>query len=125
VISSGAKALVVLLAVLAAGIVIGRTYERRIITRSAASPMNPDTVMRVLEQQLALDSGQRASIRAILSRRQSAIDEAWRSVQPSVRAAVDSSQMEIVDVLRPEQRTKFLLLLHRSHPAPAALQERH
>jgi hypothetical protein len=123
--SSGAKALVVLLAVLAAGIVIGRTYERRIITRSAASPMNPDTVMRVLEQQLALDSGQRASIRAILSRRQSAIDEAWRSVQPSVRAAVDSSQMEIVDVLRPEQRTKFLLLLHRSHPAPAALQERH
>jgi hypothetical protein len=125
VISSGAKALVVLLAVLAAGIVIGRTYERRIITRSAASPMNPDMVMRVLEQQLALDSGQRASIRAILSRRQSAIDEAWRSVQPSVRAAVDSSQMEIVDVLRPEQRTKFLLLLHRSHPAPAALQERH
>jgi hypothetical protein len=125
VISSGAKALVVLLAVLAAGIVIGRTYERRIITRSAASPMNPDTVMRVLEQQLALDSGQRASIRAILSRRQSAIDEAWRSVQPSVRAAVDSSQMEIVNVLRPEQRTKFLLLLHRSHPAPAALQERH
>jgi hypothetical protein len=123
--SSGAKALVVLIAVLAAGIVIGRTYERRIITRSAASPMNPDTVMRVLEQQLALDSGQRASIRAILSRRQSAIDEAWRSVQPSVRAAVDSSQMEIVDVLRPEQRTKFLLLLHRSHPAPAALQERH
>jgi hypothetical protein len=123
--SSGAKALVVLLAVLAAGIVIGRTYERRIITRSAASPMNPDTVMRVLEQQLALDSGQRASIRAILSRRQSAIDEAWRSVQPSVRAAVDSSQMEIVNVLRPEQRTKFLLLLHRSHPAPAALQERH
>jgi hypothetical protein len=125
VISSGAKALVVLLAVLAAGIVIGRTYERRTIARSAASPMNPDTVMRVLEQQLALDSGQRASIRAILSRRQSAIDEAWRSVQPSVRAAVDSSQMEIVDVLRPEQRTKFLLLLHRSHPAPAALQERH
>jgi hypothetical protein len=123
--SSGAKALVVLLAVLAAGIVIGRTYERRTIARSAASPMNPDTVMRVLEQQLALDSGQRASIRAILSRRQSAIDEAWRSVQPSVRAAVDSSQMEIVDVLRPEQRTKFLLLLHRSHPAPAALQERH
>jgi hypothetical protein len=123
--SSGAKALVVLLAVLAAGIVIGRTYERRTIARSAASPMNPDTVMRVLEQQLALDSGQRASIRAILSRRQSAIDEAWRSVQPSVRAAVDSSQMEIVNVLRPEQRTKFLLLLHRSHPAPAALQERH
>jgi hypothetical protein len=38
---------------------------------------------------------------------------------------VDSSQMEIVNVLRPEQRTKFLLLLHRSHPAPAALQERH
>jgi hypothetical protein len=123
--SSGAKALVVLLAVLAAGIVIGRTYERRTIARSSASPMNPDTVMRVLEQQLALDSGQRASIRAILSRRQSAIDEAWRSVQPSVRAAVDSSQMEIVNVLRPEQRTKFLLLLHRSHPAPAALQERH
>jgi hypothetical protein len=123
--SSGAKAFVVLLAVLAAGVVIGRTYERRTIARSAASPMNPDTVMRVLEQQLALDSGQRASIRAILSRRQSAIDEAWRSVQPSVRAAVDSSQMEIVNVLRPEQRTKFLLLLHRSHPAPAALQERH
>jgi hypothetical protein len=123
--SSGAKALVVLIAVLAAGVVIGRTYERRTIARSAASPMNPDTVMRVLEQQLALDSGQRASIRAILSRRQSAIDEAWRSVQPSVRAAVDSSQMEIVNVLRPEQRTKFLLLLHRSHPAPAALQERH
>jgi Spy/CpxP family protein refolding chaperone len=124
-IPSGVKALLVLLAVLVAGIVIGRTYERRTIARTSASPMSPGNVMRVMEQQLALDSAQRVQIRAILSRRQSAIDQAWRSVQPSVRAAVDSSQMEIVDVLRPEQRTKFLLLLHRSHPTPAALQERH
>ncbi len=122
---SGVKALLVLLAVLVAGIVIGRTYERRTIAQASASPMSPDNVMRVLEQQLVLDSAQRVQIRAILSRRQSAIDEAWRSVRPSVRAAVDSSQMEIVDVLRPDQRTKFLLLLHRSHPMPAALQERH
>ncbi|HSU94151.1 MAG TPA: hypothetical protein VLI43_10615 [Gemmatimonadaceae bacterium] len=124
-IPSAVKALLVLLAVLAAGIVIGRTYERRTIAQASASPMSPGNVMRVLEQQLALDSAQRVQISAILSRRQSAIDEAWRSVQPSVRAAVDSSQMEIVDVLRPEQRTKFLLLLRRSHPMPAALQERH
>ena len=124
-IPSAVKAFLVLLAVLAAGFVIGRPYERRTVAQASASPMSPDNVMRVLEQQLALDSAQRAQIRAILSRRQSAIDEAWRSVQPSVRAAVDSSQMEIVNVLKPEQRTKFLLLLHRSHPTPAALQERH
>ena len=123
-IPSSAKALVVLLAVLAAGIVLGRTYERRTMERASASPMNPDNVMPVLERQLALDSAQRVAIKDILSRRQSAIDEAWRSVRPSVRAAVDSSQMEIVNVLRPEQRSKFLVLLHSSHPAPAALQER-
>jgi ATP-dependent 26S proteasome regulatory subunit len=123
-IPSSVKAFIVLLAVLAAGIVLGRTYERRTVERASASPMNPDNVMRVLEAQLALDSVQRVTIKAILTRRQSAIDAAWRTIQPGVRAAVDSSQMEIVDVLRPEQRTKFLTLLRTSHPAPAAMQER-
>jgi Spy/CpxP family protein refolding chaperone len=123
-IPASAKAVFILLAVLAAGIVLGGTYERRTMERASASPMNPDNVMPILERQLALDSAQRVAIKAIFSRRQSAIDEAWRSVQPSVRAAVDSSQMEIVNVLRPEQRTKFLVLLRSSHPATAALQER-
>ena len=124
-IPASAKAILVLIAVDAAGIVVGRTYERRFTERMSASPMDPDRVMRVLDRELALDSTQRVSIRAVFSRRQAAIDSSWRSVQPSVRAAVDSSQMEIVDILRPEQRTKFLALLHRSHPVPSQLQDRH
>jgi hypothetical protein len=106
-----------LAAVLGAGLVIGFQFGR---TRPRAmSPaqnaMDSATMMRAFDRDLSLDSAQHASIAAVLGRRQAGIDSAWRALQPNVRAAMDSTQMEIVAILRPDQRRKFLALLHREH----------
>ena len=45
-----------------------------------------------------------------------AIDAAWRAVRPGVQAAIDSSQMEIVNVLTPEQQVKYMELVRVAHP---------
>ena len=115
-----------LAAVLGAGIAIGASYERRMLSGALAdpaasrSPMDPASVMNILDRELRLDARQHDSIAAIFSRRQAAIDSAWHVLKPGIRAAMDSSEMEIVDVLRPDQVPIFLRLLATSHPRTAA-----
>jgi len=106
-----------LAAVLAIGIAIGFQFGRR-RTWDEGSPrhaMDSATMMNTFDRELSLDSSQHAKIAAVLQRRQAGIDSAWQALQPGVRAAMDSAQMEIVSVLRPVQREKFLTLLRSAH----------
>lgn len=110
-----------LAAVLGAGLLIGfqfgRTRPRGVAP--AQNAMDSATMMRAFDRDLSLDSAQHAGIAAVLGRRQAGIDSAWRALQPNVRAAMDSTQMEIVAILRPDQRSKFLALLRRAHGGAA------
>ena len=95
-----------------AGILIERSRQRPM----TVSTMNPDSAVAALDRRLALDSRQRIIIRDALRRHQAVIDSAWRSLRPGVTAAVDSTQMEIYNALRPEQRPAFMEMMQRSHP---------
>jgi len=96
----------------AAGFAVGRMHQTRTMT---TNPMEPHAFVDRLGSDLRLDTAQRAAILAIMTRRQSTIDSAWRALQPSVRATVDSAQMDIVRALRPDQRARYLQLVQAAH----------
>ena len=114
---SWSKGIFWLIVALVAGFAAGIVFERQRAQTMPRSPMDPINVMRVLDKSLALDSAQHAAIAGILSRRQAAIDSAWTALQSPMKAAVDSSQMEIARVLRPEQAVKFREFMRSAHPA--------
>lgn len=116
-ISARTKGWLLLVAFFAAGSVVGIAIGRTWATRRAVNPMEPHAFVQRLGGELDLDSAQGASIMGILTRRQGAIDSAWRALQPTVRATMDSAQMEIVAVLRPDQRTRYLQLVRAAHGA--------
>jgi hypothetical protein len=103
---------------MAGGFIAGVAFERQRGQVAPASAMDPANVMHVLDSRLTLDSAQHGAIVAVLARRQADIDAAWKVLQPGLRAAVDSSQMEIVRVLHPDQVERFLQLIRSSHPPP-------
>ncbi len=105
----------VLVLALGSGIALGMAVERGRTAQGDSHAMDPVVLMRTLDRELGLDSTQRTAISGVLLRRQAAIDSAWRAVRPTVRAAIDSSQMEIVGVLRPDQVSKFLTLVQSAH----------
>ena len=107
---------VLLLLVAAGGGVIGYGIGVTPRERSpAADPMEPHQFVARLGRDLDLDAAQRASIMAILERRQMAIDSAWRALRPVVRATIDSAQTEIVAVLHPDQRGRYAELFRAAH----------
>ena len=111
-----------LVIVLAAGVALGIWYERHALASAAAgSPMEPARMMEVFDRELGLDSAQHAGVARVLAQRQAQIDSAWSALRPAVRAAVDSTQMEIAILLRPDQRAKFMKLLSVSHPQPRGM----
>jgi hypothetical protein len=106
------------------GFVSGVVFERQRGQMAPASAMDPANVMHVLDSKLTLDSAQHAGVAAVLARRQAAIDSAWKILQPGIRAAVDSSQMEIVRVLHPDQVARFLQLIRSTHPPTSGVGSR-
>jgi hypothetical protein len=100
---------------LAAGVVIGIAYERHHSPR-VVMMTNPQQVMQHLHNDLGLDSAQQAAISAIFARRQGAVDSTWHSMQPHLRAALESTHVEIMKVLRPDQVEKFRKLVGAMHP---------
>jgi hypothetical protein len=100
---------------LAAGVVIGIAYERHHAPRLVMS-MDPRQVMQHLHSDLGLDSAQQAAIAEIFTRRQGAVDSTWHSMQPHLRAALESTHVEIMKVLRPDQVAKFRKLVGAMHP---------
>jgi hypothetical protein len=108
------KGTLLLAATLTTGVVIGVAYERRRMpTHEAAGTHH---VMHRLNNELGLDSAQQKAIAAIFARRQGAVDSTWHTLQPHVRAALDSTLREIVDVLRPEQAAKYRKMVEARHP---------
>ena len=73
-------------------------------------------MLRHLTDQLGLDSAQQTAVALILARRQGTVDSTWHALQPHVRATMDSTLREILDVLRPEQAAKYRKLVETMHP---------
>ncbi|HEU4747144.1 MAG TPA: hypothetical protein VFS56_01490 [Gemmatimonadaceae bacterium] len=108
------KGTVLLAVALGAGVAIGISYERRRMPSHEASGSHH--MVEGLKQRLELDSAQVAAIAVILARRQAVVDSTWHVLQPHVRATMDSTLREIVDVLRPDQATKYSEMVRKRHP---------
>ena len=100
---------------LAAGIVIGIAYDRHHAPQ-IVMVTNPQQVMQHLHAALELDSAQQAAVAEIFARRQGTVDSTWHSMQPHMRAALESTHVEIMKVLRPDQVAKFRKLVGAMHP---------
>ena len=98
---------------LAAGVILGVSYERR--RASSHQAVGAHHLIERLHNELELDQAQTTAIAAILARRQTALDSTWHLVQPRVHATLDSTQREIVGILRPEQAMKFRRLMDSRH----------
>jgi hypothetical protein len=113
--SSRLHAGLTLLAVLVIGIALGVTFDRFWVMRAMpASPMNSAMLISEMDRRLHLDVAQRDTIASVLRRHQMTVDSAWARVRPSLHAVIDSSQREIIAVLRPDQRSAYLAWI-RSH----------
>lgn len=110
---SWAKAGALLALTLAAGIAIGVSYERRRV--SVHETGAADHMVGHLSQVLELDSAQQRAVAAILARHQHVVDSTWHTVQPHVRATMDSTLREIRAVLRPEQVGKYESVIGAMH----------
>jgi ABC-type thiamine transport system ATPase subunit len=113
-IPSSVRATLLLVVTLTIGIAIGVAYERRRMPAHDAPGMHH--VMHRLNDQLDLDSAQQTAIAAIFARRQGTVDSTWHALRPHVRATMDSTLREIVDVLRPDQVAKYRKMVERMHP---------
>jgi hypothetical protein len=108
------KGSLILAVTLAAGIVIGIIYQRSRIPMHAMSATHH--MMQRLTNELGLDPSQQKAVAAIFARRQATVDSTWHELQPQVRAAMDSTMREILDVLRPDQAAKYRKMLETRHP---------
>jgi hypothetical protein len=110
------KGTLLLAVTLTAGVVVGVAYERHRTPAHHAARTDSHHVLRHLNDYLGLDSAQHEAIAAVLARRQGTIDSTWHSVQPHVRAMLDSTLQEIAGVLRPDQMVKFRKIVETMHP---------
>ena len=106
----------IIAATFAAGALAGIRYDRLHAPQRDMSMMAAHQVLMQLHDQLGLDAEQHRQIQAILARHQSAIDSSWASMQPRVRAALDSTLRDMMAVLRPDQVDKYRAFVHRMHP---------
>jgi hypothetical protein len=110
------KGVLLLSLMLASGILIGISYERRRSPSHDSAGTDTHHMLSRFERDLELDSTQRKAIAAILSHHQVAVDSTWHAVQPHVRAAMDSTLQEILAVLRPDQAAKYRQMVEARHP---------
>ncbi|HEV8363601.1 MAG TPA: hypothetical protein VGQ52_08770 [Gemmatimonadaceae bacterium] len=110
------KGALLLSVTLAAGVVIGVSYERYRTPAHNAASVAPHDVMSHFTRELGLDSAQQRAIAAIFARRQEAVDSTWHTLQPHVREALHLTLQEIVPVLRPDQLAKYRQMVHARHP---------
>jgi hypothetical protein len=107
-IPSWVKASLILAAMFAAGMLAGVRYERsQEASSSPSSRTARHDASHGLRVELGLDSAQEAAVTEILQRHQKAIDGAWSTLKPEVRAALDSTHEEILRVLKPDQAEKY------------------
>ncbi len=68
-----------------------------------------------LQKDIDLDAEQMHAVQAIMQHHQERVDHAWAVVRPEVRAALDSIERQIAEVLRPDQRDRFHAWFERHH----------
>lgn len=105
----------VLFAAVVFGVALGIGGYRLWINWKTPRPMDASALITQIDGRVRLDSSQRHAIASILDRHQKAVDSAWARVRPSLHSAIDSSQMEILSVLRTDQRGKYLAWLQVAH----------
>jgi len=110
-------ALVLLLLVtLAAGFGLGLLHARMHTEVRVLPAIDLRHLMHRLEHQLDLDSAQSAQIAVILARRQVVIDSLWGTLRPTVRGALDTTLIEMIAVLRDDQKAKMRGMIAELHP---------
>jgi hypothetical protein len=108
----------IIAATFTAGALAGVRYERSHAPepQPATAMMTAHHVLMKLNDELGLDSAQHRKIEAILARHQAAVDSSWVSMQPRVRAALDSTLRDMMAVLRPDQVARYRMFVQRMHP---------
>lgn len=107
-----------LVAVLIIGATMGVTLDRFwVMRRPMPNPMSPAMLISEMDRRLHLDETQRAAIASVLQKHQTAVDSAWARLRPSVHAVIDSSQREILALLRPDQRDAYIAWIRTAHHA--------
>jgi len=93
------------------GVVAGSVGERIRMSAPAANPMDATVLLTQMDRRLGLSAAQHDAIAHILTTHQAALDSAWRATRPGV----DSAQMEIVSILTPDQRERYLSWMRLAH----------
>lgn len=93
------------------GVVAGAIGEHVRMSGPAGNPMDATVLLAQMDQRLGLSASQHEAIARILAKHQAALDSAWRATRPGV----DSAQMEIVSVLTPDQRGRYMEWMRIAH----------
>lgn len=113
---TGIAGVLLLALTLGAGFGLGVFYARHHAVVRVLPAIDLRHFMRRLESQLELDSAQSAQIQRILTRRQVVIDSIWGALRPTVRGALDTTLIEMIAVLREDQRVKLRGMVAELHP---------
>jgi hypothetical protein len=108
--NKGTRAFIGAFALTALGFTMGIATDRLLLDGSTAVETPEEARARLLDDlqtTVGLNNEQLRSVHIILSQNQEVIINAWETVQPQLRAAVDSVLTQINAVLDPEQAEKF------------------
>jgi hypothetical protein len=108
--NKGTRAFIGAFALTALGFTMGIATDRLLLNGSTAVETPEEARTRLLDDlqtTVGLNNEQLRSVHIILSQNQEVIISAWETVQPQLRAAVDSVWTQINAVLDPEQAEKF------------------
>jgi len=108
--------ILLLVLTLGAGFGLGLLYSRHHVEVRVLPAINLGHLMHRLDHQLELDSAQSVAIKAILARRQVVIDSIWGNLRPTVRGALDTTLIEMIAVLRDDQKRKLRGMVAELHP---------
>ena len=92
-----------------AGALAGTAWERMHAPRDhrPGGPRGPHRFAEMMARRYDLSPDQAKRVEVILARRRPRVDSLMASVQPQLRAAYDSTNAEVRQVLTPKQRVKF------------------
>ena len=108
--------ILLLVVTLGAGFGLGVFYVRRHTVVRVLPAINLSHLVHRMEHQLELDSAQSAQVATILARRQIVIDSMWGHLRPLVRGALDTTLIELIAVLRDDQKVKLRGMIAELHP---------
>lgn len=106
-----------LLATFVAGALSGAALDR-VLSADEPDPVEQEREDRrrsYIIDRVDMEPEQRAAIDAILEERTERMRAVWRQVEPRLDALTDSARVDIMDVLKPEQRAEYerMLEAHR------------